>query len=111
MDTITTYIYNASLNSCKDKIREHSTTIIKQDILYHDKISNPELRTLLPVILAMMTISHLEPEHRIKHENFGIALKRKLRLPIVDNCHRYICTCKQKVDPYMDHSLGSCQCS
>jgi hypothetical protein len=113
MDAITTYIYNASLNSCKDKFREHSATIIKRDIIYHDKISSPELRTLLPAITAMMTMSRLEPEHRIKHENFGIALKQKLRLPIEDNCHshHYICTCKQKVDPYMDHSLGCHQCS
>ncbi len=110
-------MHNASLNSCKDKIREHSSTTIKRDIIYHDRISSPKLRTLLPAILdrktslAMMTMSHLEPEHRIKNENFAIALKQKLRLPIVDNCHHYICTCKRKVDPYMDHSLGCRQCS
>jgi hypothetical protein len=117
-EAITEYIYNASLNSCTDKIREHSSTIIKRDTLYHDRISSPELKHLLPAILdhktslAMMTMFRLEPEHCIKNENFAIALKWKLlRLPIVDICHHYICTCKRKVDPYMDHSLGCQQCS
>ena len=116
-EAITEYIYNSSLNSCSEKIREHSSTIIKTSTLQHDRISSPELRNLLLAILdrrtslAMMTMSRLEPTHCIKNENFAIALKRKLRLPIVENCHHYICTCKRQIDPYMDHSLGCRQCS
>jgi hypothetical protein len=42
----------------------------------------------------------------MKNENFTLCLKRKLRLPIFNDCINYACRCGKKIDPFGDHCLG-----
>ena len=104
--------FQASLNGSREKAKEFAATQIRKNILPLDSFLPSHVKQVLPSILdersslALMTMSRLDPKHRIKNENFVLALKRKLRLKIFQDAHLYKCRCGRPLDPYGDHSLG-----
>lgn len=106
------FIFKASLNGCREKAKEFASEQIRDNVLLLDSVTPPHVRRVLPAMLdsrsslALMTMSRIEPKHRIKNENFVIALKRKLRLKIWTDPHHFVCKCGKSIDAYGDHSLG-----
>ena len=107
------FIYNTSINRCRDLIRERTSFHIRQ-LLENYVSAHPELdlHHRLDAILnrhmsmALFTMSRTPYQHRIPNEVFEIMLKRKLRLRLWPLSHLTHCTCSAKLDPYGDHCLG-----
>jgi hypothetical protein len=99
------YIYKASLNGSQEKMKEHSSRQLKSKVLFNADISSQHVQQVLPALLykrtsmALMTMSRIPKEHRIKNQTFCTALQRKLRLPIINNTTDYKCRCGAILDP------------
>jgi hypothetical protein len=108
----TDYIFKASLNGSRDKLKEHSSRMMKKNVLFNEDVTPAHIRSILPSVLdkraslALMTMPRLEEENRMKNDNFLICLKRKLRLHIIDDITHYVCKCGQRLDCYGDHCLA-----
>jgi hypothetical protein len=85
---------------------------VKSKLLFNADVSPQHVQQVLPALLdkctsmALMTMSRIREEHRIKNNTSRTALQRKLRLPIFNNMSDYKCKCGATLDPYGDHCLG-----
>jgi hypothetical protein len=108
----TDYIFKASLNGSREKMKEYSSRMMKKNVLFDERVTPAHIRSVLPSVLdrraslALMTMPRLEEENRMKNDNFVICLKRKLRLRIIDDTTHYVCKCGQQLDCYGDHCLA-----
>jgi len=83
------FIYNTSVKRCRHHIKLHASEAIRE-ILRYEANQNPslELETRLDGVLdvrtslALQTMSRQHLANRIKNENFQVAIKCKLRLPL-----------------------------
>lgn len=106
------YVFKASLNGTREKMKEYCARQLKHKALYSEEVSPPEVIELLPAIMdkrtsmALMTMSRINESHRIKNATFRTALQRKLRIPIFDSNIQYKCRCGTIIDVYGDHCLG-----
>jgi hypothetical protein len=93
-------------------MKQHSSQQVKATVLFNNAFSPNHIQQVLPALLdkhtsmALMTMSRIPEEHRIKNHTFCTALQRKLRLPIINNTSDYKCKCGAILDPYGDHCLG-----
>eukprot|EP00956_Cyclotella_meneghiniana_P012688 scaffold18030_cov64-Cyclotella_meneghiniana.AAC.2 len=109
-NTIDHFVYNSSINKCKELVREHAACMTRKHTLERiapDYVS-PKLKSMLleETSLALMTAPRLEPKNRMKNTTFCTAMKRKLRLVVIKDHHTFRCKCGAKVDPWGDHCLG-----
>ena len=109
-DTVDHFVYNSSINKCREVVREHAAKMTREHTLERiapDYVS-PRLDTMLleETSLALMTAPRLEPKNRMKNTTFCTAMKRKLRLTVIKDHHTFRCKCGAKVDPWGDHCLG-----
>ena len=110
----THYVFKTSVNASREKAKEFASDRLHSHVLKNELITPPEVIKILPGLLdkrtsmALMTMSRSQPLHRLKNEIFTTALKRKLRLPIIDDNFSYNCKCGANLDVYGDHCLG-CQ--
>jgi hypothetical protein len=108
-------IFKASLNGSREKAKEFSSVMMKKNVLFNEHVTPLHIRQALPSVLdkrasmALMTMSRIEEENRLKNENFVTCLKRKLRLRIINNVENYVCKCGQQLDCYADHCLMHCK--
>jgi hypothetical protein len=106
------YVFKASLNGTRKKMKEYSAKQLKRKALYSKEVSPPNVLELLPAIMdkrssmALMTMSRINESNRIKNPTFRTALQRKLRVPIFDTNLKYKCKCGTFIDQYGDHCLG-----
>jgi hypothetical protein len=65
--------------------------MMKKNVLFNEHFTPLHIRQALPSVLdkrasmALMTMSRLEEENRLKNDNFVICLKWKLRLRIIND--------------------------
>eukprot|EP00956_Cyclotella_meneghiniana_P026765 scaffold58635_cov59-Cyclotella_meneghiniana.AAC.2 len=83
-DNINQFIYDSSINQCRELIREHASTMTRQLTLERiapDYVS-PVLNTMLleETSLSLMKAPRLEPKNRMSNTTFCTMMKRKLRL-------------------------------
>jgi hypothetical protein len=77
----TDYIFKASLNGSREKMKEHSSRMMKKNVLFNEHVPPAHIRSVLPSVLdkraslALMTMPRLEEENRMKNDNFVICLK------------------------------------
>jgi hypothetical protein len=108
----TDYIFKASLNGSREKMKEYSSRMMKKNVLFDERVTPAHIRSVLPSVLdrraslALMTMPWLEEENIMKNDNFVICLKRKLRLRIIEDTTHYVCKCGQQLDCYGDHCLA-----
>jgi hypothetical protein len=94
-DTDNDYIFKASLNSSKDKMKEYAAKQLQTKVLEQNQVTPKHVLQVLPSLLdrrtsmALMTMSRCNEANRIKNHTFKTALQRKLRLPIFDNTNNY----------------------
>ena len=93
-DSDNDYIFKASLNGSREKMKEYSSIQVKKKLLYEPKITPSHvMQEVLPALLdkrtsmALMTMNRSNEAHRIKNHTFKTAIQRKLRIPVLD-CHR-----------------------
>jgi hypothetical protein len=95
-----------------EKMKEHSSWQVKSKVRFNSAISSQHVQQVLPALLdkctsmALMTMSRISKEHRIKNHTFRTALQRKLRLPIFSNTSEYRCKSGAVLDLFGDHCLG-----
>jgi hypothetical protein len=71
-------------------MKEHSSRQVKAKVLLNNAISPNHIQQVLPALLdkrtsmALITMSRIPEDHRIKNHTFRTALQRKLRLPIIN---------------------------
>jgi hypothetical protein len=93
-------------------MKEHTSRQLKSKVLFNADISPQHVQQVLPTLLdqrtsmALMAMSRIPEEHRIKNHTFCTTLERKLQLPIINNTADYKCRCGAILDPYSDHCLG-----
>jgi hypothetical protein len=106
------YVFKASLNGSKDKMKEYGAKRIITKVLEDAQVTPEHVLRVLPSLLdkrtsmALMTMNRSNEANRIKNNTFKTALQRKLRLPILDSHQDFICKCGAKLDAFGDHSLG-----
>jgi hypothetical protein len=106
------YVFKASLNGTREKMKEFRARQLKQKALYSEEVSPPDVLVVLPAIMdkrpsmALMTMSRINESNRIKNATFKTALQRKLGIPIIDINLRYKCKCGSIIDQYGNHCLG-----
>ena len=109
-DTIDHFVYNSSINKCREVVREHAAKMTREHTLERVAPSyvSAKLDTMLleETSLALMTAPRLEPKNRMKNPTFCTAMKRKLRLTIIKDHQNFRCKCGAEVDPWGDHCLG-----
>jgi hypothetical protein len=111
-DTDNDYIFKASLNGSKDKMKEYAAKQLRTKVLEQEQVTPKHVLQVLPSLLdrrtsmALMTMSRCNEANRIKNHTFKTALQRKLRLPIFDKTNNYRCKCGSILDAYGDHCLG-----
>jgi hypothetical protein len=106
------YVFKASLNGSRKKMKEYSARQLKKKMHCEPQIIPPHVLRVLPALLdkrtsmALMTMNRSNEAHRIKNHTFKRAIQCKLRLPVID-CHQeYKCKCGSHLDVYGDHCLG-----
>jgi hypothetical protein len=111
----TDYILKASLNGSREKMKEYSSHMMKKNVLFDERITPTDIRSVLPSVLdkraslALMTMPRLEEENRMKNDNFVICLKRKLGLRIIDDTTHYVCKCGQQSNGIRDGIVKTLQ--
>eukprot|EP00956_Cyclotella_meneghiniana_P037754 scaffold143726_cov74-Cyclotella_meneghiniana.AAC.5 len=109
-DGIKEFIYDTSINKCRDAAREFASTMTREYCLnatapdYVKPVLNDML--LEETSLALMKAPRLEPKNRMSNTTFCTIMKRKLRLVVIKEHQNYRCTCTKRIDPWGDHCLG-----
>jgi hypothetical protein len=110
-DKMDFFIYQSSLNTCRERIKMAAATrkkIMVEKELENDKASLDQLEDILEHKLSysLVEMSRLQPNSRRKNEDFTIMLKRKLRLKLWPNDPQRICFCGKVMDEFGDHVLS-----
>jgi hypothetical protein len=106
------YVFQASLNGMREKMKEYSAGQLKCKALHSKEVSPPDVLEVLPAIvdkrssMTLMTMSRINESNQIKNPTFRMALQRKLRIPIFEANIQYKCKCGTIIDQYGDHCLG-----
>lgn len=106
------YIFKASLNGSREKMKEFSARQLKKKILHEPQITPSHVLRVLPALMdkqtsmALMTMSRSNEANGIKNHTFKTAIQQMLRLPVMD-CHQeYRCKGGSQLDAFGDHCLG-----
>ena len=107
-DKVETFLSSSSLNTCRERISKEAAERTKQLIELEwqwqdDPDSLHQLEDLLEPrhSYALVDMSRLQPKNKKKNEQFGVMLRRKLRLALWPGERLPICFCVQSMNPWI----------
>ena len=104
------FIHKAGLNTCRDRLRTAAADSLKHCVEHQfrdDKASLGQLEDMLTprMSAALVDCPRIVPTNRRKNEEWGVMLKRKLRLPLWPSSAVPVCFCGKRMDRFGDHCL------